>query len=134
MIRKQWLLLTLAALVVLPGCAMTKSVNLKQVASASGVKNVTTGDGEFEEYQAVTYSKATEVGIGVGLPFVGKFVELFPAKSAEDLATDMASEAKAGGADAVINADPACETYWGFPFIFVGLYVDKSVGTGIDLK
>ena len=48
--------------------------------------------------------------------------------------TQIAKDAKAGGANAVINAKPPKEMYTGFPFFFIGLYVDSAAGTGIQTK
>lgn len=108
--------------------------NLGAVASNSGMSNVTTGDGTFENYTATGYHTGTEVGIAVGIPFIWKFKELYPVQSNEVQMTLVANSAKALGADAMINVTPPQETYWGIPFFFVGLYIDRAAGTGIDIK
>jgi hypothetical protein len=125
--------LTLAAgMFALVGCAPIHSkTNLAEVASRSQLSNVTTGDGTFENYTATGHHGASEVGIGVGLPFLFKFMELYPGKTNEDLLVDAANEAKKGGADAMINVTPARSLYTGIPFIIVGIYVDSNSGTGI---
>ena len=119
---------------VLTGCATTGGTDLSEVAKGAGLSNVTTGDGTYENYTATGYYKATEVGLAVGLPLIGKFFELVPAKSNEDLLGEVASAAKGDGAEALINVCPGEECYWGFPFLIVGLYVDHADGTGIDTK
>lgn len=117
------------------GCAyLPGGTDLGQVASQSGLTNVTTGDGTFADYKATSYHEGTEIGLAVGLPLFGKFFEVYPAQSNEDLLGDVAKDAKAQGAEAMINVKPVNEMYWGFPFIIFGLYVDDCHGTGIDLK
>jgi hypothetical protein len=120
---------------LLIGCVgMTRTVDLAAVARDTGLKNITTGDGTFENYTATSAVCAKDVGIAVGIPFIGKFIELFPMRSNEALLTTAANKAKGMGADAMINTCPAKETYWGIPFVFVGLYVDEAKGTGINTK
>ena len=76
--------LAMAALLAVTGCKHIGSeVNLKQAATDSGLTNITTGDGTFKDYTATGYHKSTEIGIGVGLPFIGKFLELWQWRSAE---------------------------------------------------
>lgn len=125
---------TLLLAATLTGCQLSSSTNLSEVARAAQLSNVTTGDGTFENYKATGHYKATEVGIGVGLPFIGKFFELFPAATNEELLTDAATAAKGDGATAMINVTPAAECYYGIPFIIVGIYVDHADGTGIAVK
>ena len=110
------------------------NVDLAAVASDAGLTNVTTGDGTFENYKATGYHKSTEIGIGVGIPFIAKILELYPMQSDEAHMGRIASAAKQGGADAVINATPPKSIYTGIPFFFVGVYIDQTDGTGIDVK
>ncbi len=128
--------LTLAVgMFALVGCAPLHSkTNLAEVASRSQLNNVTTGDGTFENYTATGRHGATEIGIGVGIPLLFKFIELYPGKTNEDLLVDTANEAKKGGADAMINVTPARSLYTGFPFFIIGVYVDSNSGTGIKKK
>lgn len=119
----------------LTGCvAMTGGTDLSDVAKISGLQNITTGDGTFENYTATGYYTATDIGIAVGIPGMCKIVELFPVRSNEDLLGDVANRAKDDGADAMINVIPADVLYTGIPLFFLGVYVDKATGTGIDLK
>lgn len=131
-------LIALATTVVLgsmlTGCALTGGTDLSDVARGAGLNNVTTGDGTFENYTATGYYEATEIGFAVGLPLIGKFFEVVPAYTNEDLLAEVATAAKQDGADSLINVDPTTETYWGFPFIIFGLYVDHAAGTGIATK
>ena len=113
---------------------MPGGTDLSDVARDSGLSNVTTGDGTFEDYTATGHYTGTEIGIGVGIPMLVKLIELYPAQTNEMLLTSVADEAKADGADAMINVTPAKESYTGFPFFIVGVYVDKAEGTGISLK
>ena len=120
------------AIVLLAGCAhLGGQTNLKQAAKDSGVTNITTGDGTFENYKATSYQTSTEIGIAVGIPFVVKLLELYPVQSDTEQMTQIGKDAKAAGATAVINAAPTKTIYTGFPFIFVGIYVDSANGTGI---
>jgi hypothetical protein len=120
---------------MLTGCmAMTSTVNLGDVAKEKGMINITTGDGTFENYTATSYVCAKDVGLAVGIPFIGKFMELVPFRDNEALLGDAADKAKEKGANAMINVNPGTETYWGIPFIFVGIYVDSASGTGIKVK
>lgn len=134
--KKALLALTCAAATMIStGCAyLGGGTNLEQVASASGLTNVTTGDGTFENYQATGYYTGTEIGIAVGIPFLLKLVELYPVQSNEDLMIHIANAAKADGATAMINATPHTEWYSGIPFFIVGLYIDGTSGTGIRVK
>ena len=67
-------ILSIAALVLsLGACTMTSSVDLAAVAKASNMKNITTGDGTFENYTAVGEFKGKEIGFGIGLPFLKIF-------------------------------------------------------------
>ncbi|CAN5204474.1 hypothetical protein BH09SUM1_BH09SUM1_33950 [soil metagenome] len=117
------------------GCAyIPGGTNLKEVADRSSLSNVTTGDGTFENYKATGYHSATEVGIGIGIPFIGTLLELYPAATNEDLLTNTAKAAKEDGADAMINVLPATDFYTGFPFFILGVYVDTNHGTGISTK
>jgi hypothetical protein len=134
--KKSLMFLSLcAALALTSGCAyLGGKTNLKQVADANGMMNVTTGDGTFENYQAVGHYSGTEIGIGVGIPWLIKLMELYPARTNEDLLGDVAGDAKADGSNAMINVTPAKSLYTGIPFFFVGVYVDGASGTGIAQK
>ena len=123
------LALLFSGCVYLPG-----GTDLSDVASDVGLTNVTTGDGTFEDYTATGHFTGTEVGIAFGIPGIGKFMELYPQQSNEGLLIHIAEEAKDDGAEAMINVTPHQERYTGFPFFFLGIYVDKCQGTGIDLK
>ena len=108
--------------------------DLNYVAQNAGMTNVTTGDGTFADYHAVGHYTGTEFGIAVGLPYLIKILEVYPMQSNEDLLLEVANEAAADGADAMINVTPHKECYTGFPFMIIGLYVDRAEGTGIDVK
>ncbi len=121
-----------AAILLLAGCAhLGGQTNLKQAAKDSGVANITTGDGTFENYKATSYQTSTEIGIGVGIPFVVKLLEIYPKQSDTEQMTQIGKDAKAAGATAVINATPTKTVYTGFPLMFIGIYVDSADGTGI---
>lgn len=120
------------AAVFLVGCAYVPGgTDLGVVASGSQLGNVTTGDGTFENYKATGHYTGTEIGIGVGLPFLITLLELYPAASNEAQVLNIAREAKKDGADAMINVEPPKNTFTGFPFILVGIYIDRTAGTGI---
>ena len=125
---------TLCALALVPlalgGCTLAGGTNLAQVANAAQLSNVTTGDGTFENYTATGHYTATDVGLAFGFPGI-KLMEVFPMRSNEALLGRAAQRAAADGAQAMINVEPAAETYWGIPFIFFGIYIDKAEGTGI---
>ena len=133
MIKKVGLLATLALAVSLgSGCAyIGGGTNLAQVARNSGLENVTTGDGNYPNYVATGHHTGVEIGIAVGIPFIIKLFEIYPAATNEDLLTDVAKAAKADGASSMINVAPNKDLYIGFPFGIVGLYVDSASGTGI---
>ncbi|GAB4320898.1 MAG: hypothetical protein Kow0059_15360 [Candidatus Sumerlaeia bacterium] len=131
--RLAGLLIAIAMTAILTGCVMTGGTDLSEVADSAGLKNVTTGDGTFENYTATGHWTAHEIGIGVGVPFIGKFMELYPAKSNEALLTEAAMKAKEDNANAMINVTPHEEWYSGFPLFFIGLYVDRAEGTGINV-
>lgn len=114
----------------LGACATVSKVDLAGVAKSTGMKNITTGDGTFENYTATGFHKGKEIGIGIGI-FGLKFMELYPAKSNEALLTDVAKDASKTGANAMINVMPASEFFGGF---IIGLYFDKAYGTGIKTK
>ena len=130
-------LLLLSALVMavsLNGCMYWGSgTNLAEVAQKNKMMNVTTGDGTFENYKTTGFYKGTEFGIAVGIPGLIKIMELFPVQSNEDLLGQIANKAAADGANAMINVTPHQESYLGFPFFIVGLYVDRTEGTGIKV-
>ncbi len=108
--------------------------DLNKAANDAQLINVTTGDGTFADYKATGFHTSTEVGIAVGIPGLFKIVELYPKQDNTEQMTQIAKDAKAAGANAVINAQPTKEFYSGFPFFFVGIYVDKAAGTGIKTK
>lgn len=114
----------------LGACATVSKVDLASVAKSTSMKNITTGDGTFENYTATGYHKGKEIGIGLGI-FMWKFMELYPGKTNEDLLTDVAKDASQKGANAMINVTPACESFYGF---IIGLYVDSAKGTGIKTR
>ena len=109
------------------------SVDLTKAANDAQLINVTTGDGTFADYKATGYHTSTEIGIAVGIPGL-KLLELYPKQDNTEQITQLAKDAKSAGANAVINAQPPRELYTGFPFFFVGLYIDKAAGTGIKTK
>ncbi|MCM8530005.1 MAG: hypothetical protein NE330_02495 [Lentisphaeraceae bacterium] len=108
--------------------------NLGSVAKEKGMKNITTGDGTFENYTATGYHTSTEIGLAFGFPGVAKFSEVYPKQSNEEQIAKLADSAKADGADAMINVSAPKEAYLGIPFIFFGLYIDTAEGTGIKTK
>lgn len=134
--RKFFALVALLAVSAsMTGCMYWGSgTNLTEVAKEHGMINVTTGDGTFENYQATGHYRGTEFGIAVGIPFLIKIIEIFPAQSNEGLLGQIAGEAKNEGANAMINVNPHQSNYYGFPFFIVGLYVDRTEGTGIKVK
>jgi hypothetical protein len=134
--RKAMTLVTMLLVsITFVGCAhIGGGTNLGQVANDHGLVNVTTGDGTFENYTATGYHKSTEFGIAVGIPFLVKVMELYPMQSNEKQLGEVAADAKAAGANALINVTPPDEFYTGFPFFIVGLYLDRTAGTGIATK
>jgi hypothetical protein len=127
--------ITLVLAVAVTGCLnLPGKVDLTKAAADAQVLNVTTGDGTFADYKATGYHTSTEIGIAVGIPYLLKLVELYPVQDNTQQMTQVAKDAKANGANAVINAEPPKETYTGFPFFFIGLYIDKASGTGIKTK
>lgn len=124
--------LVLAGAMVMSGCAyLGGGTDLSDVADEAGLEKITTGDGTYENYEVTGQNTGTELGIGIGLPFIVKLLEIYPAASNEDLLTNVAEAAKEDGAEAMINTTPHREIYTGFPFIIIGLYVDSANGTGI---
>ncbi|MCM8535744.1 MAG: hypothetical protein NE334_07400 [Lentisphaeraceae bacterium] len=105
--------------------------NLGSVAKDKGMKNITTGDGTFENYKATGFHTSTEIGLGFGIPGIGKFAEVYPKQTNEEQVGKLADSAKADGANAMINVSAPKETYLGIPFIFFGIYLDTAEGTGI---
>ena len=127
-------LAVVAAATLVSGCAhIPGTCNLKQAADDAGLINVTTGDGTFANYNATGYHTGTEIGIAVGIPGL-KLMELYPTQSDTAQMTQIAKDAKAAGADAVINAHPPKSFYTGFPLVFLGRYIDSVDGTGIKTK
>jgi len=127
----------LACTVLFSGCVLTSKVDLKKAADGAGLTNITTGDGTFADYKATGFHAATEIGLGVGV-FNSAIIQLVPNKTDEDLLIEIAKDAKNGGADAMINVNPASKKFIAiFPIPLVagiGLYVDEANGTGIDVK
>lgn len=120
------------ALGLTTGCAyIPGGTDLAQVASDSQLNVVTTGDGNFPNYETTGYYTGTEIGIGVGIPFVIKLLELYPAATNEELLTEVGRAARDDGATSLINVTPQQELFTGIPFFFVGVYVDTTSGTGI---
>jgi hypothetical protein len=117
--------------IALSGCVFKGGTDLSDVAANAGLANVTTGDGTFENYTATGHYTGTEVGIGIGIPYLIKLIELYPAKSNEDLLTEVAQKAKEDKAEAMINVHPQKDFYTGFPFFLIGIYIDSTNGTGI---
>lgn len=124
------LLSIIALAITLGACASVKKVDLASVEKAASMKNITTGDGTFENYTALGAYCGKEIGFGLGFPFI-KLLEIYPAKTNEDLLTDVAKDASRGGANAMINVCPASENFFGF---IIGVYFDKAKGTGIKTK
>lgn len=123
----------LVASVSFTGCAHLGShVNLDQVAKEHGMKSVTTGDGGYTSFaNSGIHYRSLEFGIAVGIPIIFKFMEIFPMQSNEAQLGRIAEDAKADGANALINVQPPRELYTGFPFFIVGLYLDRAEGTGV---
>lgn len=111
-------------------------MDLNQVAVDSGMTKITTGDGTFEDYKVTGYHTELEIGIAVGIPFLVKFFEVLPlgGQSNEEQVGVLAEEAKASGATALINVDPPDEFYTGLPLGFIGIYIDRTQGTGVAPK
>ncbi len=130
------MLVSLTALTLLSGCAhIPGETDLSDVARDANLGNVTTGDGTYEDYTATGHYTGTEVGIGLGLPILNiKFKEFYPARTNEDLLTDVARAASSDGADGMINVTPTRTCFTGFPFFILGVYVDQAEGTGIAIK
>ena len=129
------LFLALLSVTLLVGCVyIPGKTDLGAVAKDTGMKNITTGDGTFENYTATGHFTGTEVGIALGIPGIGKLMELYPQQSNEKLLEFIAKDAKDGGANAMINVTPHKEMYTGFPLFFIGIYVDGCQGTGINVK
>ncbi len=134
---KAWiaLLMVLGMACVFTGCAyLPGGTDLSEVADEVGLSNITTGDGTFENYTATGHFTGTEIGIGIGLPGIGKLLELYPVQSNEKLLKQVAEDAKKDGAQAMINVTPHTEIYTGFPLGIIGIYVDRACGTGIKMK
>ena len=116
------------------GCAhLPGRCDMAKAAADAKLQNVTTSDATFETHQATGFYKSTEIGIGVGIPFI-KLLELYPKQDNTAQMTQIAKDAKKDGAIAVVDAQPPTELYTGLPFIFVGLYIDKAAGTGVKAK
>ena len=95
--------------VALTGCLnIPGKVDLTKAAADAQVINVTTGDGTFADYKATGYHTSTEIGIAVCIPGL-KLLELYPKQDNTEQMTQIAKDAKANGANAVINAQPTKE-------------------------
>lgn len=112
------------------GC-FTTGMNLERVAQNSGLRNVTTGDANTDNYTATGFHKTIELGFGIGIPFTVTLIEIAPRLGPETLLEATANDAREGGAEALINVDPKNNFFTGFPFIFAGIYVNRNHGTGI---
>lgn len=126
---------SLALIIGLGFCATAcvlppRTIDLERVAADNGLKNVTTGDGDFDNYMATNYTTETEIGFGLGFPFF-KMFEVWPAYSNEQLMGQIAKETVAAGGDAMINVTPTQESFYGFMF---GMYIDYTEGTGIKTR
>jgi hypothetical protein len=134
--KKMLAVLCMAGLLAaLNGCAyLPGGTDLGKVANDVGMVNITTGDGTFENYTATGHYTGTEIGIAVGIPWLIKLVELYPVQSNEGLLEQIARSAKDDGANAMINVTPHTEAYTGIPFFIVGLYIDRTEGTGIRTR
>ncbi len=117
------------------GCAhLPGRCDLDKAANDSQLQNITTSDATFETHKATGQYTSTEIGIGVGIPFLVKFLELYPKQDDTVQMTQIGKDAKKDGATAVVDAAPPVGMYTGFPFFFVGIYVDSASGTGIKAK
>lgn len=125
-----------AAAMLVAGCAHIggKTDLAKAAADAKLANGITTGDGNFGKYEAKGFYTGTEIGIAVGLPLTCKFIELYPMQDNTKQMTKIAVDAQKDGANAMINVHPPKETFTGFPFGFIGIYVDSVDGTGINAK
>ena len=116
------------------GCAhLPGRCDLAKAAKDAQLQNVTTSDATFETHQATGRYTSTEIGIGVGIPFL-KLLELYPIQDDTAQMTQIAKDAKKDGAIAVVDAAPPKGIYTGIPFFFVGLYIDSAAGTGVKGK
>ena len=131
--RKWMLVLSCLAVGILStGCLyIGGEVDLEQAARNSGLTNITTGDGTYENYTAIGHYTGLEIGIAVGIPGIFKFQELYPVQSPEALLAQIARSAAGDGANGMINVTPHRSTYTGIPFFIIGLYIDRTEGTGI---
>lgn len=133
------LIAVVAVCATFTGCKSLSSgtLNLDQVAVDSGLTKVTTGDGTFENYKVTGYHTELEVGIAIGIPFLVKLIEVLPlgGQSDEEQVGVLAEAAKAnGGATALINVKPPDSFYTGLPLGFIGIYIDRTEGTGVAPK
>ncbi|MDX2175354.1 MAG: hypothetical protein SF028_02680 [Candidatus Sumerlaeia bacterium] len=117
-----------STLLLASGCVLKSGTNLGEVAKDAGFDNVTTGDGTYENYTAVSHERATEIGLGLGV-FTFKLMELYPATTNEALLLEAANKTKEKGAEAMINVHPQSSYFFGF---IIGVYVDSTNGTGIE--
>lgn len=126
----------LIASVSFVGCAhLGSEVNLDQVAKEHDMKSVTTGDGGYSSFaNSGIHYRSLEFGIAVGIPIILKFMEIYPMQSNEAQLGQIAEEAKADGANALVNVQPPRGLYTGFPFFIVGLYLDRTEGTGVTVN
>ena len=116
------------------GCAHVPGrCDFAKAARDAQLQNVTTSDATFDTHQATGRYSSTEIGIAFGLPFL-KLKEIYPKQDNTAHITQIAKDAKKDGATAIVDASPPQGIYTGFPFFFVGLYIDSTSGTGIKSK
>lgn len=118
------------------GCAhLGSEINLDTVAQEHGLKSVTTGDGGYTSFaNSGIHYRSLEFGVAVGIPIILKIMEIYPMQSNEAQLGQIAEDAKEDGANALINVQPPRGLYTGFPFFIVGLYIDRTEGTGVTVK
>lgn len=118
------------------GCTYLGSeTRLDEPAASVGFRNITTGDGTFENYQAIGHYAGREFGIGIGI-WGYKWMELYPVQSNEELVLQMAQQAQADGSDSMILVTAPTTVFIPIilPFAGIGIYWDKTAGTGIKLR
>ncbi len=120
---------------IFTGCThLPGGTNLGAVAKDKGMVNITTGDGTFKDYKATGYHTGLEIGLGFGIPGVVKLMEVYPKQDNETQLGLLVDSAKENGANAVILVDPPKTTFTGIPFGIFGIYLDRTKGTGINVK
>ena len=133
--------LLLAFVVVGTACQRDFGTDLGAVAQNTGMRNITTSDGDFARDIATGYYEAYEWGIGMGLgpipafllgqPHAQKWFEIYPALSNEELLEEVAEDAKADGAKGLVDVYPHYDTFFG---CILGFYTDRAWGTGIAAR